>query len=53
MLALIISIFIISSLYRNQSARERYRILKGEIEELEALEKNSKTHPNDFSTFLL
>ena len=39
MLALIISIFIISSLYRNQSVRERYRKLKSEIEELEALEK--------------
>ncbi len=39
MLALIISIFIISSLYRNQSVRERYRKLKSEIEEFEALEK--------------
>lgn len=36
---LVILVFIISSFYRNHSIRERYKILKEEIEEIEALEK--------------
>lgn len=39
MIGLVVSIFIVSTFYRNYSVRERYRVLKSEIEELEALEK--------------
>lgn len=39
MIGLVVSIFIVSTFYRNYSVRERYRVLKSEIEELEALGK--------------
>lgn len=39
LLVLTASVFIVSSFYRNYSVRERYRVLKGEIKEMEALEK--------------
>lgn len=39
LLVLVISIFTITSFYRNSSVRERYRVLKEEIEEMHALRK--------------
>lgn len=39
LLVLVISVFTITSFYRNSSVRERYRVLKEEIEEMDALEK--------------
>lgn len=39
LLVLVISIFTITSFYRNSSVRERYRVLKEEIEEMDALRK--------------
>lgn len=39
LLVLVISVFTVTLFYRNHSVREQYRVLKEEIEEIEALEK--------------
>lgn len=39
LLVLVVLVFLASSFYRNYSVRERYRVLKEEIEEMEVLEK--------------